>query len=199
MRSVTLTALAALALLLSACGGGDPAPAPGSAQNPLTPEATAAATGGRLNEASANTKAPGYQKLLDRQKSRPASRFTPCNLVSKAQARSILGAAVVEPFEAPQGPTCIYRTRTGQDYVTVAVQQTDFAKLKPLVRQRKRFTVADHAGICGSNGQPTLYVPLTGGRVLSIAAAPKPSSKPLAAPCATAQRFATTALQRISG
>jgi hypothetical protein len=114
VRLACLIALVLTAALLSACGGESKSPPPpGSPENPLvatrTPEA--ATTAGRLNEAAPVTKGsgksgaasegatpkaaeqPGYQKLVERQTHKPRNRFTPCNLVTKAQAGAIVGQA----------------------------------------------------------------------------------------------------------
>ena len=112
---------------------------------------------------------PGYDALVERQSSKPRSRFTPCNLVTRAQARAILGAPVLAPVEASQGPTCIYRTREGGGFVCVTVQRTPFERIEPRLRQRRRIDVAGRAAYCGTYGQPMLYVPLARGRLLTIA------------------------------
>lgn len=117
------------------------------------------------------TDAPGYSVLLKKQSKHPKSRFSPCNLVTESQAQSILGAAVQQPLEAPQGPTCIYRTRTGKAFVSVAVQTaTPYEQLRRLVRKRQAVTISGREGVCGNVGQPTLFLPVSGGRVLTIAA-----------------------------
>ena len=48
---------------------------------------------------------------------------------------------------------------------------------------RQRIAVSSRVGYCGTYGQPMLYVPLSGGRVLSIAGQ-----------CAVAKRFALKAV-----
>ena len=100
-----------VAALLSGCGGGSTSSPPGSPDNPLVAQESVGSTSGRNNEASpAAPKAaakPGYQSLVERQGSKPRSRFTPCNLVTKAQAQAIVGAPIHDPLEAPKGPTCI--------------------------------------------------------------------------------------------
>jgi len=106
--------------------------------------------------------------------------------VTKAQAGAILGAAMREPFEAPQGPTCIYRTRSGKGFVSVAVQATDIRKLAPRLRLRQRVAVSSRVGYCGTYGQPMLYLPLSRGRVLSVSGH-----------CAVAKRFALKAVRRL--
>jgi hypothetical protein len=205
VRSLTLIALVLTTALLTACGGASkPKPAPGSPDNPLVAQAEASpASAGRLNEAApvkangkssttsegaAKAEQPGYQKLVERQGRKPRSRFTPCNLVTKAQAGAIVGAPQQDPLEAPQGPTCIYRSKDGKRFVAVAVQPVEFAKVKRQLHKRQPVSVSDKKAFCGVLGQPILYVPLSGSRVLSVAA-----------PCKVAKRFAATAVQRLEG
>jgi hypothetical protein len=203
VRLPYLIPLVLMAALLSACGGqSKPSSPPGSADNPLvartTPESSAA---GRVNEAtSAGKKSgaaaegapsqaaeqPGYQKLVERQGRKPHSRFTPCNLVTKAQAHAIVGVPVQDPLEAPQGPTCIYRSQDGKSFVTLAVQPLAFSKLKRQIHKRRQVAVSNRTAFCGMLGQPMLYVPLSRSRVLSVAA-----------PCNVARAFAATAVRRL--
>ena len=202
VRSLSLIALLLMTALLAACGGqSKPAPAPGSPERPLVAQTPQdAVTSGRLNEAApaakgtaaegAKAKAdtqPGYQKLVERQGSKPRSRFTPCNLVTKAQAGAIVGAPLQDPLEAPQGPTCIYRSQDGKRFVTLAVQAVPFSKLKHQMHKRQQVAVSNKTAFCGMLGQPILYVPLSGSRVLSVAA-----------PCQVARKFAARAVQRLN-
>jgi hypothetical protein len=204
VRSLSLIALLLMTSLLAACGGqSKPTPPPGSPENPLVAQAPQdSVTAGRLNEAAPAAKGtssagaegtkpkrdaqPGYQKLVERQGSKPRSRFTPCNLVTKAQAGAIVGAPLQDPLEAPQGPTCIYRSRDGKRFVTLAVQPVAFSKLKRQMHQRRQVAVSNKTAFCGMLGQPILYVPLSGSRVLSVAA-----------PCQVARKFAARAVQRL--
>jgi hypothetical protein len=208
VRLLCLIALVLVAALLSACGGQSKPSPPGSPDNPLVARTTAsdATTSGRVNEAAsagkksgrsgaasegATPKAseqPGYQKLVERQSSKPRSRFTPCNLVTKAQAGAIVGTPLQDPLEAPQGPTCIYRSQDGKSFVTLAVQSLPFSTLKRQMRKRQRVDVSNRTAFCGMLGQPMLYVSLSHGRVLSVAA-----------PCKVARRFAATAVGRLTG
>ncbi len=204
VRSLSLIALLLMAALLAACGGqSKPKPPPGSPENPLVAQAPQdTVTKGRLNEAApaakgggagaegAKAKAdapPGYQKLVERQGSKPRSRFTPCNLVTKAQAGAIVGAPLQDPLEAPQGPTCIYRSKDGKRFVTLAVQSVAFSKLKHQMHKRQQVDVSNKTAFCGMHGQPILYVPLSGSRVLSVAA-----------PCQVARKFAARAVLRLN-
>jgi hypothetical protein len=191
IRLLSLVALTGVAAVLTACGGGSkPAAAPGSPENPLVAQETrlgGAASGSRSNEAggSGAQVKPGYETLVKKQSKHPRSSFTPCNLVTASQARAIVGAPMLDPVEAAQGPTCIYRSRDGKSFVTVAVQSLDFKKLKRHIRLRQRIDVSSRTAYCGNYGQPMLYVPLSRGRVLSIGAH-----------CAIAKRFAVKALRQ---
>jgi hypothetical protein len=192
MRVLAVLALATAGLGVSACGGSSPPP-PGSPERPLVatqPTGTGAgAAGGRSNEAAAaagTAAKPGYESLLDAQSRHPRSRFTPCNLVTRSQAQAILGARLLEPVEAAQGPTCIYRSKDGRSFVALAVQTLDFARLRPHLKLSRRLRVGARTAYCGTYGQPMLYVPLAGGRVLSVAGR-----------CAIATQFARRAVRQL--
>jgi hypothetical protein len=194
-RLLGLLALASAALTVTACGGSSkPAPAPGSPEKPLVAQQTrlgGSASSGRYNEAGATPGAsqvtPGYESLVRKQSHHPRSRFTPCNLVTAGQARAIVGAPMLAPIEAAQGPTCIYRSRDGKSFVTLAVQSLDFKKkVKPHLRLRQRIAVSSRTAYCGTFGQPMLYVPLSGGRVLAVGAH-----------CAIAKQFAIKAVRQL--
>jgi hypothetical protein len=193
VRWPCLTAFVLLTALLSACGGEStsrPSP-PGSPDNPLvavTPDDTSA---GGVNEGAAPkkaAKAPSYQSLVEGQGRKPRSRFTPCNLVTKAQAQAIVGQPFRDPLEAPRGPTCLYRTKDGKRLITLAVQPLELARLKGRVHDRRQVKVADRTAFCGTLGAPVVYVALSKTRVLSVAA-----------PCDVGTRFATTAVRRLDG
>lgn len=202
MRRLALAGLAVVAAGLGACGGDDTAGAPGSPDRPLVatvPEADAPTTSSRSNESASDSgsakakssnpasEKPGYQALVDRQTSKPKHRFTPCNLVSRARAREIVGAPVRVPIEAPQGPTCIYRTEGGDRFITLAVQSVDFRKLRRQLHDVQKVPAADATAYCAKLGQPMLYVPLSRRRVLSVAA-----------PCDVATRFASAAVPQLA-
>jgi hypothetical protein len=121
-----------------------------------------------------------------KQKGSAPSAKRPCSLVTKAQAQSIIGVPILEPLEAPQGPTCIYQSKTRKQYVTLTVQNTDFAHLKAQVRKRREVAVSTRTAVCGTYGRPMLYLPLNGGRVLSVAGR-----------CGIASRFAATAVPHL--
>jgi hypothetical protein len=186
MRRVPLALMLVLAVPLAACGDEPTAPK-GSSENPLVAQQPPAKT---INEGQRNssrkhtaTARPGYSELLKRQSPRPRDRFTPCSLVSRGQARAIVGAPVLEPIEAPQGPTCIYRTRAGDHFVTLAVQPLGLARASRQIKDRHRVEIAGQTAYCGRQGAPVLYAELSPGRVLSVAA-----------PCAIAKRFAARAI-----
>ena len=191
-RILTLLALVAAAVALTACGGDDGAKgAPGSASNPLKGElqGDSATPGARSNEgASTGAKAeqPGYQALVENQDKDPRSRFTPCNLVSKAQARAILGTPILEPSEGAQGPTCIYRSEDGKAFVTLSVQPVEVDKVRRKLQQARSVSVGDRTAYCGQYGQTMLYVPLARSRALAVGA-----------PCGVAQRFAEQAVREL--
>jgi hypothetical protein len=187
MRRLILIALAGVAALAVGCGGEAAAPpaAPGSPENPV--RAQPQERGGEGEPASqSRTSQPGYQALVDGQTSKPPERFTPCNLVTSAQARAIFGVSIRQPLEAPQGPTCIYQTRKGDGFVTVAVQAVDFASVKRQMAQRRQIEISDRTAYCGTHGQPMLVLPLAGDRVLSIAGR-----------CSLARQFAAKAVPRL--
>lgn len=180
-----LIALLLVSAPLAACGGSSkPSPPPGSPQNPLV--AQTEKTNPASEAAPAAGAKPGYQGLVERQASKPRSRFTPCNLVTKAQAQAIVGLPLRDPLEAPRGPTCIYRSRDGKRLITLAVQPLDFAQLKRRVRGRQAVSVANRSAFCGTLGAPVLYVELPKRRVLSVAAR-----------CEVGKQFATAAVRRL--
>lgn len=183
--SPTFMVVAATAVL-AGCGGSgsDAAPAPlGSPGNPV-PARAADAT---VNEGAAPAK-PGYAKLVQRQGRKPESRFTPCNLVTTAQARAIIGTPVAQPVEAPLGPTCIYRSRDRKAFVTLAVQAVGLSDAARQMRGRRSLKVSGRAAVCGRLDRPMLYVSLAPRRILAVAG-----------PCAMARRFAATAVDRLHG
>lgn len=185
MRSLCLTALLLATMLLAACGGSSkPSPPPGSPQNPLVAQTEKSSAGSEAAPATAAK--PGYQSLVERQASKPRSRFTPCNLVTKAQAQAIVGLPLRDPLEAPRGPTCIYRSQDGKRLITLAVQSLDFSTLKRRIHGRQAASVADRDAFCGTIGAPVLYVELPKRRVLIVAAR-----------CDVGKQFAMAAVRRL--
>jgi hypothetical protein len=194
MRLSVLTALVLSALALGACGGSDPKPAPGSPENPLTAtRPSEPANGGgavigsaKDGEPSGAPAKPGYKALVDRQTAKPAHRFSPCNLVSRPEAREIVGEPLHEPVEAAQGPTCIYRPRAGKQLITLAIQDMSFKAIRRRIADLRQVAVADRTAYCGTYGQPVLYVPLNEDRLLSVNAE-----------CGVARDFAAKALRHL--
>jgi hypothetical protein len=185
MKRIAISTLVAIAATAAGCGGGDdksPRGPVGSVDNPVV-----ARTEPDAESAPKEGNAPGYAALLDQQSSKPRSRFSPCNLVTPEQARSFLREAVRVPVEAPQGPTCLYRTKGGDRMVTLAVQAVPFDRMVRQVRDRQRLRISRRAAVCGTFGQSVVFVELPRRRVLSVAA-----------PCAIGLRFAAAALRRLS-
>jgi hypothetical protein len=189
MRLLCTVALACAGLTVVACGGAStPPPAPGSPQKPLVAERPQPGERSRESESAAPASSgnPGYETLVSRQSHRPRTRFSPCNLVTEREAQAIVGAPVQDPIEAAQGPTCIYRSKDGKSFVTLAVQSLDVDALKPRLRLRRRVDVAGRTAYCGTYGQPVLYVELSHRRVLSVTGQ-----------CTIATRFARTAVRQL--
>jgi len=88
--------------------------------------------------------------------------------------------------EAPQGPTCIYRPIRAKRVITLSVQSLEFARLKAQIHDLRPVTVHGRTGYCGSYGQPTVFVPLSSGRVLDVTAS-----------CSVATRIASAAVTRL--
>lgn len=203
----------AAALLLGACGGSSspsssssaaaaasPASHPGSGTNAIGRSQVEAARkvlpisrylGSDQVRSSSNhpVKARTQVGMIDDEVSATGAKtLDPCSLVSRAQAQAILGKPVGQPVDAPQGPTCIYTPQGAKSLVTVAVVATDFSKIQPQahLRDRMSVTVSGRAAYCGVAGAPTMIVPLTPGRFLTVTA-----------PCPIAASFATKALSHI--
>jgi hypothetical protein len=117
-----------------------------------------------------------------------AGQSDPCELVSRTQAQAIVGRPVVTPQEAPLGPTCIYQPVGAKTGVTLTVEGVPLAQLKPHIHHLTRFEVGGRTGYCGVYGQPTTFVPLADGKVLSVTA-----------PCGVGRLFAARALSRVKG
>jgi len=208
-RALGVLLLAAVAAL-GACSDEDSAKEspPGSRENPLVAEPVPGtegaptqadrnpSPGGRDGGATPGTSPraaregaaaePGFEQLVGDQSADPRERFSPCNLVSRARARAVIGKPIDEPIEAPQGPTCIYRAEGAKSFVTVAVQPMPIERIKKQLRNRRQVDVSQRAAYCGTFGQEVLYLPLERGQVLSITA-----------PCDVAEKLATAALPRL--
>jgi hypothetical protein len=176
--------LLAIAGALSACGEERTrAASPGSPENPAVAREFPGTTEPTTAEPAGD---PGYRDLVEGQSRKPAREFSACGLVTPAQARTIIGERLSAPIEAPQGPTCIYRKRTGETVATLAVETADTAEIKRRLRGIRRVVVSDRPAFCGRYDQPVLHAGLPDGRVLTVAA-----------PCDVARRFAARALTRL--
>jgi hypothetical protein len=114
-------------------------------------------------------------------------QFNPCTLVSLSEARSITGGAITARFEAPQGPTCIYRRADTPSEVTIAIVSANLSQVTHRMSKTHVLRVGRRRGYCGQLGTEMLVVPLPGARLLHITA-----------PCSVARRFATEALRRVA-
>jgi hypothetical protein len=141
--------------------------------------------GGEVNDDNpGNADAPGAGHTDVRRAPGPSD---PCTLVSRAEAQTIVGAPIDKPLEAPLGPTCIYRPASAKNLITLTVESMDVAKITAHIRNRRHLDVSGHAAYCGNYGQPTTFVQLASGRVLTVTA-----------PCAIGVRFAAKALPRLN-
>ncbi len=192
------------ALLLSACGGSssdssssttgtasaDNGHAPVQAARDVHPVPRALGAGKIIPSQSTPVKAREPSGSVDDEiNASGAKTVDPCTLVTREEAQAIVGKPVGQPVDAPQGPTCIYGVQGAKAPVTLAIQSLHFSTVKPQSQLRDRITlsIAGHSAYCGVAGTPTLIVPLSAGRFLSVVA-----------PCPIAASFATTALGRIS-
>ncbi len=116
-----------------------------------------------------------------------AAGTNPCSLVPEAAARAAVGGLAAAPVEALQGPTCIYRPARDSSYVTLTVQTLDLTQVRSRMHRLTRISVGGRAAYCGIYGRETTFVPLTGGRVLTITAT-----------CAVGRRLAALALPRLA-
>jgi hypothetical protein len=169
---------------LTACGsaGDPPKAAPGTPDNPLAAKPSSVESG------TAESGRPSFKSLVEDQRDASVrqDRSNPCALVTKAQAQTILGTRLLDPVVAPQGPTCIFRDRSGQSFATISLQPVGIDRLRRQTHRLKAVAVADRTAYCGVNGTPVLYVPVSGGRTLSVTAQ-----------CAIAVRFARRAVPRL--
>ena len=182
MRLRALLAGAAI-LGLTACGSAEPPKAaPGTPENPLVAKPSS------LEKVTGESGRPGFKSLVEDQRDAPVRQdhANPCALVTKAQAQAILRARLLDPVVAPQGPTCIFRDRTGQSFATISLQPVPVDRLRGQTHRLKTVVVADRTAYCGVNGAPVLYLPLAGGRTLSVTAQ-----------CEIAKRLARHAVPRL--
>jgi len=192
--------LASCATLLCACGGSSPSSSGSGAQASPAGSAAVGTTKARRDVikdgatvqrplrdtggSEVNDDNPGSADSGDFNAS--ADDTNPCRLVTKTEAQAILGAPLATPQEAPLGPTCIYQPTDGRAQVTLAVQAISLARLKPRIRHRRKIDVRGRTGYCGTYGQPTTFVALADGSVLTVTGS-----------CQVGRVFAATALTRL--
>jgi hypothetical protein len=209
VSGATCGVLLLLALLLAGCGGSSQPThhvTTTAAQQLVapTPKASASASAKHLAAASplpsgvravvhrpvpgtgAGTVNDGNRSAADSPKRRLAAASNPCGLVSRSEVQAILRGPIAAPVEAPQGPTCIYRPIRDKRVITLSVQSLEFAKLKAQIHDLRPVMVLGRTGYCGSYGQPTVFVPLSSGRVLDVTAS-----------CSVATRVASAAVTRL--
>lgn len=211
---IVLPSLAVVALFAAAgAAGGGGKDQPGSTSNPLVAVPNPTATrvppsktvneGPRLPDPTPNDRSTstGTQRgstalhlgkpmvaapqTPREQKDQPPSASRPCSLVTGDEAQEIIGAPIVEPLQAPQGPTCIYQAKSGGHHITLAPQDASIDELGQRLSERRAVSVSGRPAFCGTLGGPVLYVPLPDLRTLVVAA-----------PCEVARRFAALALAR---
>jgi hypothetical protein len=107
--------------------------------------------------------------------------------VTRTEAQGILGRPIAAPVEAPLGPSCIYRPAGAGNLIALTVGSSDFAKVKAHLRNRTERNIDGRRAYCTDYGQATTFVPLAGGRILTVTA-----------PCAVGVRFAAKAVPRLS-
>ena len=112
----------------------------------------------------------------------------PCTLVTKDEAQAIFGKAIVDPIEAPQGPTCIYKTPDSSTFLTLGTETASFDQLKAQITAINAVTSLGRPAYCGSYGSAMLFVPLSATSLFVVSA-----------PCSIATAFAAKALPRLAG
>jgi hypothetical protein len=213
-KSACVALPAAAALLLGACGGSSSSSSSSASDPSASSAATAAATAAHGvvgGHAQAGRGVIPISKFLGADQVRPTRRgavraraqagmiddevsttgakaLDPCSLVTRGQAQAITGKPVGRPVDAPVGPTCVYTAQGFKGPITVAVIATDFSNVEPQAQLRDRMsvTVGGRAAYCGVAGTPTMVVPLTPGKFLTVVA-----------PCPIAASFAAAALSHI--
>ena len=200
-KLLSVIQFAAAALLIAACGGSSSTrsataaaghsapnePGPGTTTQTqrdfvthgvITQRPVPGTGGNEINDDNRGRAGSGSQPA--------AGQSNPCTLVSKAEAQAIVRRPIATPQEAPLGPTCIYQPVGAKNFVTLAVESIDFARIRPHIRNLTRVDVRGRTAHCGTYGQPATFVALGRGRVLNVTA-----------PCAIGIRFAAKALPRL--
>jgi len=107
--------------------------------------------------------------------------------VSKAEAQAILGTNITDPIEAPQGPTCIYKTPDSATFLTLGIETANFNQMKAQIIALNPVTGLSRPAYCGSYGSAMLFVPLSATSLFYVKA-----------PCTIATQFAAKALPRLA-
>ncbi len=155
-------------------------------------DAAAAAGTGVAHSSDKVVKSGGRQKarevaiVNDDNTGASTHQLNPCTLVTLPQAQTFAGGAISSRFEAPQGPTCIYKPANAKTEITLAVESMAASQVTAHLGQREKLTVAGRTAYCGRLGRQLLVVPLPGGQLLSVSA-----------PCGVARQFAEAALGRL--
>jgi hypothetical protein len=177
--------LASCTLALSGCG--DEPPRVSSA----TTTAHAAVAPASVHKAG-GVSAARHTKDYEQTGGATAQTLHPCTLVSADEAQAIIGQPIARRVEAPQGPTCIYTPRTPAGsrrparQVTIGVSAMSFEKARAQLSSVFPVRIRGHGAYCGAIGNPIMFVPLSGGRVMTVSA-----------PCPIAASLASKALSRL--
>jgi len=115
-----------------------------------------------------------------------AKPINPCALVTRSEARAIVGQPIVRAWRAPQGPTCIYQVHGAKNFITLAVQESKLKTVRKHAHTLSHRRVRGHMSYCLKLGTTMTVVPLSGGRLLQISAS-----------CPIGSRFAAKALTRL--
>jgi hypothetical protein len=143
-------------------------------------------TTGKQRPSKARGQFPG--KRVHELKPSGASVLSPCTLVTRSEARAILGRPIAGLRKAEQGPTCIYRQQGSKRLVTVALQHLELSAAQQRGKQVVRVNLHGHKAYCLKQGTLMMLVPLRDGQVLNVSAA-----------CPIAAQFAAKALARLGG
>jgi hypothetical protein len=213
-RPWTVIAVCAAAGGLAACGGSSSllsqqqphpgrAAVAGSAREPVRPAGHTSApgrhgSGGRRGPTGASV--PRISSSASPQRGTPtpalssddgrpvgSQAINPCTLITRPEARALSGGAIVGSFEAPLGPTCVFRLAHSKAELTLNIQTSTFAGLTRQLRARRRLTIRGHQAYCGRLGAQLLIVRLPADRLLQVTA-----------PCVMAQKLAAVALRRLA-
>jgi hypothetical protein len=117
-----------------------------------------------------------------------APQLNPCTLVTASEAGGMTGGPIAGLVEAPQGPTCIYKSGNSKPQITLTVEPMSFSAVTHQLTNTAPFTMGTHSAVCGQLGTQMLFLSLAGGQVLNVTA-----------PCSIAKQFASKALTRLGG